>query len=754
MAAWTTTITSTTLRFARNGRVLADRADVMVVGMNAPRDVKFGSDDQAEKAYRQFVSGNVFGVFGLRPEAGRVIVPDDDGAPGAHPFAVVSYDYWNRRFGRDPKAIGTTFLLEGSSYEIVGVAPKGFTGTEPGVVTDIFLPATMNVAALDSPGFSWFRMWVHPKAGISAEQVVQPLQAALTLEVQEHIRAMDADTPKQAIDAYRKRSILLLPAAAGASGMQKEYRRPLVILGVLVALILLIACANVGNLLTAQAAARAREMALRVSIGAGQWRLIQMMLVESALLAAMASAGGALISWWSAPTVVSMLAPAERPVRLVLDADWRVLGFGFALTAAVTVLFGLAPAIRASAVKPMSALKGGSDPRSRRGFMGSMVTVQVAFCVLVLFVAGLFVSTFERLSSRDLGFSPRGVLVLEAAASTNLAPEVWMQVADRLRQTSGVESVGFSGWTPLSGNHWTGTLRIPGHAVEPISPYLLDVSPGYWAAMRIGWIDGRDFRQGDGQPKLTGDSHPVGGVGIVNEAFAQTYFGGRNPVGSIVSVREGKETFVPVEIIGYVRDSVYSSVREDIRPTIYYPIESQGGSAFVVRTAGDPRALAPILRREMSQARPDLQVRNMEALSALVLRQMVRERLLASISFFFAIVALLLAGVGLYGVLNYSVTEQRREIGIRMTLSARPGQVVRRVTSSMLGLVCLGLSVGLAGGMACQRFVEALLFGVRATDPGAMAVPLVTLVGAAVLAALPPAIRAVKTDPAQVLHSE
>lgn len=741
--------------FREYGKTLAGRADLMLIGMSAPQDATFGSNDQTEKIYRQFVSGNVFGVFGMRPAAGRLLTASDDTAPGAHAVAVLSYDYWSRRFGRDPKAIGKMFRVAGTSCEIVGVAPKGFTGTEPGILTDMFIPATMNVQALDSPGWSWFRIWVRPNTRVSREQIVQPLQAALTLETRESIKKWLSDMPKQAIDAYRNKAIVLLPAAAGASDMQKQYRRPLLILAVLVALILLIACANVGNLLAAQAAARAREMALRVAIGAGQWRLIQLVLIESALLAAIASVAGALFSWWSAPFVVSMLAPADPPVRLVLDADWRALGFGFALTGAVALFFGLAPALRASSVKPICALKGGTDPHSRRGFMHSLVTFQVTFCVLVLFMAGLFGSTFERLSQRPLGFSPRGVLVLETEVRGNpMAPELWTLVARQLRQIRGVESVAIAGWPPLSGNHWTGNVRVPGLAVEPRSPYFLDVSPGYFSTMRIGWIGGRDFRPGDVQPRLKGDNEPVSGVGIVNEAFARTYFHGQNPVGRTIAVREGKDLFAAMEIVGYVRDSCYSSVRESIQPTVYVPIDSKGGGSFIVRVAGDPLTLAPVLRREIPQARPELLVRGIDTQSALVLRQMVSERLLATLSLFFAIVALVLAAVGLYGVLNYSVMQWRREIGIRMTLGAGPSQVVNRVTSSLLGLVCLGLSIGLAGGLACQRFVTSLLFEVKATDPVMVGAPMLTLLCAAVLAALPPVVRAVKTDPAQVLRSE
>ncbi len=741
--------------FRRYRQTVEDRADLMVVGMSYRQDATFGPGDEPEQVYRQFVSGNLFGVFGIQPALGRLITPNDDLKPGAHPVAVLSHYYWTRRFGRDPNVLGKTFRMGNDRYEIVGVAPNGFIGTEPGVVTDVFIPSMMNAQAINSPGWSWFRIWVRPKAGVTPEQVRQPLQAAVTLENHERVKNFASGTPKQTIDAALNQAVLLFPAAAGASDLQKEYRRPLLILAVLVALVLLVACANVGNLLTAQAAARGREMALRVSIGAGQWRLIQLVLVESALLATIASAAGALFAWWSAPFVVSMLAPPQRPVRLILDTDWRAALFSVALTVSITFLFGLAPALRASSVKPASALKGGEDPHSRRRLMNGLLAAQMAFCVLVLFVAGLFVATFERLSNRPLGFSHQHVLALHTSAGVRKQPLVtWMELSNQLRQTPGVESVALAGWALLTGNRWTGSVRVPGRAVEARGPYMLDVSPGFFGTMRIALIDGRDFRAGDAPPRLQGLGQPLAGVGIVNEAFARTYFDGHNPVGRSVDVRQSKEVFAPMEIVGYVRDASYGSVREPIRPTVYVPIEGRNGGTLLVRTAGDPLPLAPLLRREVSRVRADFRVRNIESQSALVEGHMIRERLLATLSLFFAIVALVLAAIGMYGVLNYSVIQQRREIGIRMALGARSAHVVRRVVTDLYVTLCFGLLVGLAAGLAGGRLVESLLFEVKATDTTMVLAPVLTLLIAAALAALPPAIWAVQIDPAQTLRSE
>jgi predicted permease len=733
---------------------VGDNADVMLVGGTARQLVTVGRDDEPEAAFRQFVSGNVFASLGLQPALGRLLVPSDDVTPGAHPVAVISYDYWSRRFGRDAAVIGKTFRAGNQHFEIVGVAPRGFTGTEPGSVTDLFVPAMMNVDALDDPGWSWFRIWLRPKAGITTEQVRQTLLVRFRADHDERLKDFPADTPKDRIDAYLREELDLLPAGSGVSGLQRTFGRPLVILAALGALVLLIACANVANLLTAQAMARTREMALRVSIGAARWRLMQLVLIESALVAVFASAMGGLFASWSARLVVSMLSTVERPVWLLLDADWRVLGFGVALAVTVTILLGCAPALRASSVKPLGALKGSEDLHAHGGLTNVLMAVQMAFCVFVLFAAALFVATFEGLVNRPLGFAHQSLVLLETESRTAHAPHTWVQMADHLRQIPGVEAAAMAGWAPLTANRWTGDVRVPGGRVGARPPYFVDVSSGYFDTMRIWILHGRDFRSGDAPPRVDEQQQPLPGVCIVNEAFARVYFDGQNPVGKRVNRRPTKDVEAPMEIVGLVRDAAYFSVREAMHPTVYLPVEAREGGTLIVRTAGDPLALAPVLRREVSRARPDVRVRAVEPQSAFVRQQMLRERLLATLSTFFALVALLLAGIGLYGVLNYAVIRQRREIGIRMALGARAPHVVRRVTIPMVRMVGVGSVIGLAGGLAFGRVVEALLFQVRPTNPASLMVPLLALGAVATLAALPPVFRAVRIDPAQTLRSE
>jgi putative ABC transport system permease protein len=740
--------------YQRYARATGRRAELMVVGATAPLDIVVGTGDEPERVFRQYVSGNVFPVFGLQPAAGRLLVIGDDDKPGAHAVAVLSYDYWNRRFGREPNAIGQTLRIGRQTYQIVGVAPKGFTGTEPGRLTDLFIPATMNVQALNSPGWSWFRLWVRPNGGVTTSEIQQTLQTVFAEEHRQQLKSFPPETTRQRIDAYLNERISLLPARSGASGMQKDFRRPLLILAALVALVLLVACTNVANLLIAQALARGREMALRVSIGADRWRLIRLVLVESAVLAVAATIVGLLFASWAVPLVVSMLSPTEDPVRLVLDADWRALAFALALATSVTCLFGLAPALRASSFTPSSALKGESDPRGHRRLMKTLVGAQMAFCVFVLFVAALFGATFARLWRQPLGFAHDRLLLVDAEwRSKDQSSATWIQMVDRMRESPGVESAAFSGWTFLSENRWTGMIFVPGRPLETRPTYFLEIAPGFFETMRIAVRQGRDFGPGDVAPTVKEHDQVVPGVVIVNAAFARVYFDGQNPVGRSAMIRPRTLVQVPIEIVGLVADTVYANVREPMRPIVYVPAGARNNGTFSIRTSGDPVVLASTMRRLVSSVQAESRVRIMP-MTSLVTRQMIRERLLATLTMFFAVVALLLACIGLYGVLSYGVVQQRREIGVRMALGARATQVATRVTRDMALIVGCGALIGLAGGFGFGRAIERLLFEVKAVDPFPLLMPLVALGVAALLAAVPPVLRAVRIDPAQILRSE
>ena len=725
-------------------------ADLMVMGSASRRLIRIGGGEP-EPAVQQFVSGNVFAALGLQPAVGRVLAASDDVTPGGHPVAVISHEYWRRRFAGDPSVAGRTFRIGRRVIEIVGVAPEGFTGTEPGVVTDFFMPSMMNAEALDSPGWSWFRIWVRPKPDVDVDRVQALLAARFHEDHLARVKLFPPDTPQSRIEAYLSERLTLRPAGAGVSALQKSFRRPLWILAALAALLLLIACANVANLLLARAMSRRIELALRVSIGAARGRLVQLMLIESALLAVLACGAGALFAWQAAPLIVSMLSPLERPVRLILDVDGRTLALGAALTVAVTMLFGLVPALRASAVTPLETLKETRAHRGHRRLTGALVAAQMALCVFLLVGAGLFVGTFERLKAKPLGFQPVKLVQLVAESRAAQPPEIWAQLAAALRENPRVESVAVAGWAPLTGNRWRSSITVAGRSPQANAPNWVNVSPGYFETMRTPVVEGREFRAGDRAPGRNAQKEPVAGVAVVNQAFVLTYFDGRNPVGERVIV---DSTSAPMEIVGIVADAVYYDVREAIHPAVFVPLGARDNATLLVRTADAGADLGAVLRREVSRARPDIQVRDAVPFEAIVTQQMIRERLLAALSSFFAGLALLVAVIGVYGVLNYAVTRERQEIGLRMALGARPGHVLTLLMTWLLGVVCLGAFAGIAGGVAFGRTVQTLLFEMEPTDPFALMVPILALAGAAALAALPPAIRAVRVDPAQAIRSE
>jgi predicted permease len=729
--------------FRRYREAAAGRADVMLIGNIARQEVVFGAGDRSERVHRQYFSGNVFSSLGLRPAAGRLLTPADDVTPRGHPLAVLSYAYWSSRFARDPNIIGTTFRIGVEPFEIIGVAPKGFTGTEPGRLADIFLPATMNWQALDRRGWSWFRIWVRPAAGVPAAEARQIFSAQLSSD-------RSANSTERTVD-----QVTLEPAGRGVSGAQRLFRLPLTMLSILVGLVLFIACVNVANVLTAQALARAREMALRVSIGAGRGRLIQLVLVESALLACGAAAVGALFAWWAAPSVLSLLSPLEDPVRLMLEPDWRVVAFGLMLTTVVTAVFGVTPALRASAIAPITAIRGLADPHPRRHTTHWLVGAQMAFCASVLFVTGLLVTTFANLQQRPLGFADDGLLLLETQLRGQpQPPQVWADVTARLGAIPGVESVASSMWAPLSGNGWSDKVDVPGRPPVESPSYFLGVSPGFFQTLRVAVIAGRDFQPADVPPTLDQRNQPVAGVGIVNESFARVYFGGRSPLGERVFVQQNKGIPTAMEIVGVVGDMSYRSVRDRMLPVVYVPNQRRNQAAIIVRTSDDPTAMASALREAVPQAHPDFRVVNVNTQRTLVARQMVGERLLAILSLFFAAVALLLAALGLYGCLNYAVVQQQRQIGIRMALGAHPREVLHSVMAGVSLPVLLGAFAGVGAGLLLGRIVDALLYEVKTTDAVMLASPIVVLMVAAVIAALPAAFRAVRTDPAQTLRNE
>jgi predicted permease len=732
---------------------LKDQADLIAISDADRTDITWSTDDDIEKAHVVYVSGNMFPLFGLQPALGRLLAPADDRAPGAGPYAVLSWDYWNHRFGRDPHVLGRSLHIDDQIFEIVGVAPSDFTGVETGTITDIFLPVGMNGLATRD-GVRWHHTFLMLKPGVNAATALEPLRQHLSAVS----RAFEAGcsicfrgATKASIDRLLNKKLAFSPAGAGISDLQKDYRRSLGVLGLLAALVLLISCVNVANMMTAQAAARAQEMALRISIGAGRRRLVQLILCQSALLALFASVLGAAFAAWSAPFVLSLINPPDNPARLALPADWRVLLFGFGLILLVVLLLGLLPALRASAVRPVAALKGGDDPHSPRRLMRGAIALQIAFCFLVLFLSSLFVASFQRLQNRPLGFSTDRLLLLETVAGKGQLPVVWNQTAEALRAVPGVDSVAISGWPLLGRIMINNDISINGAPPSPTPAFFLNVSPGWLATMKIPLLSGHDFRSQDGSP----------GAAIVNETFARTYFPGQDPIGRTFARGANQ----PLNrIIGVTDDTPYHDLREPSPAVFYVPFdEIDADSApgpvrfatFTIHTdAQNSLTLANSLRQLIAERHNGLRVSNITTQLDLVRDQTVRERLIAMLAVFFAAVALLLAGIGLYAVLNYSVLQRRREIGIRMAIGSTRAGIVRIVTFDVFLMIALGGCAGIALGFGAARYVESLFYQVKPTNADMIALPACAILLTALVATLPAVLRALRTDPTEILRAE
>jgi putative ABC transport system permease protein len=707
---------------------------------------------EKEQLRAQHVSGDAFATLGVAPAAGRLLTRQDDERPGAHPVAVLSHAFWMRRFGGDPAVLGRWLALEDKPLQIVGVAEARFTGVEPGRPTDLWVPYAMyNPHAFGNPSFGWFRILGRLNENVRLEQAQSVLQAAFTNFRREYApRMFGPERSPESVARFLGTPLHVRSAASGVSPLRRQFERSLWILSAIAGLILLIAGSNVANLFLARTAAREREMALRLSIGAGRGRLIQQMLVESALVAAAACVLGLLFAAVVGPGVVDMLASADDPVRLDLRLDWRLVAFTGGLTLLTTALFGIAPALRASSVAPITALKAGGRSGTHAGVMRPFVAAQVAFGLVVLFVGSLLVLSFGRLSSVNPGFATSDVLLLRLEAVQRVDAKqqrtALLAVLDRLRGVPGVQAVSSAEYNPV-GRAWTHNVRMPGTQHEWVEATMAPVTPGFFETMNIPLLAGRGFVPADMD---AADSAAV----IVNEAFAARYFGREHPVGRTFEGRFAETAGVGIqEVVGVVADTRYD-LRKPAEPTIYIPLRLRSTGTIHVRVAGTAAAIASRLREEVRSASPSLRVTTITTQSEVVDRTLLRERLLALLSGFFASVGLVLAAVGLYGVLSYCVVQRTREIGIRVALGSRQLHVVWTVMRDAGAAALVGAAFGLAGALYLARFVETLLFEVSPRDFWSVALPLGLLLLAALLAATLPALRVARVDPVIALRYE
>jgi predicted permease len=726
------------------------------------------------QATGQYVSGDYFQALGVGPAAGRVFVPADD-APGAAPVAVLQYAYWKRGFASDRSIIGKTIDLNGLPFTVVGIAEESFAYLTPGNVRDLSVPLGQRRnlqqryawSQREDAGSFWIVAAGRLKPGIS----VGAAQSQLTALFLNNL--MHADKPLATpADAP---AITLEPAQTGLTGIRGRLSTLLYALMIAVGIVLLIGCANVAGLLLARAAARQKEIAVRLAQGAARGRLVRQLLTESVTLSALGAALGVLLAYWGARALIDFSANNTGGYfRFSADLDLRVLGFTLAAALVTGILFGLAPALRSMRIDLTPALKDGAaalNARQGRFRLGNILVVtQVALTVVVLVGAGLVVHTLQNLRKLDPGFATDNLLTFDVDATlTHLKNErlanFYRDLRDRFNTIPGVFSVSYSDSVLLSGSLSATDFHLPGAPPKAsVHTDILGIGPQFFETMKIPVQRGRKFKPEEFELAAKADADPKGREGIVlpaivNEAFVRAYFPEVDPLGrpfgAYIPGVNGEPDSSPRagwEIVGVVRDLKYDDLRRAIEPTIYVP--SASGGSFELRTARDPLAAVPEVREIVRQAGKEIPVVNIKTQAQQIDAMLFQERLIARLSSLFGLAALLLAAIGLYGLLAHEVTRGTREIGIRVALGAPTGLVLRRVVRHGVTLAAVGIAIGLAASLAVTRLLGAMLYDVKPGDPITLIAVTLLLMLVALAACYIPARRATRVDPLVALRHE
>ena len=730
---------------------------------SAKSSFNLATGGEARRVEGSFVSGSYFTVLGARPLVGRLLTRSDDNR-GCPAVAVVSSGFATAEYGAPEGALGRSVSLDGHSFVVVGVTEPSFFGVDVGSRIQVYAPICAEAtergteSSLDERSDWWLQLMGRPRHHYAADQVNARLAAAAPAI---NAATVPGDWPVDIQARYLHTSLGAVPAATGYSELRTGYSRALYMLMVVVGVVLLIACANVAHLLMARAAARQREMALRLALGAGRGRLIRQLLTESLLLALAGAALGAIFARWASGFIVGLLSDRRTHVWLDLGIDLRVLGFTIAVAVLTGVLFGLVPAWRATRATPRSALqahgRGATAAPGRFALARSLVAGQVALSLVLLVAAGLLLRSFQKLVTLDPGFRREGVLLVSMdAANTGYPKEqlriVYRDVLERLRALPDVRSAGASMITPISGQGWNGNIEADGFRPKGERDGVVwfnGVTDAYFATMETRRIAGRDFSRQD----VAGGAP----VAIVNESLARKVFGAANPIGKLFRVRNGRGLSAPTEVVGVVQDAKYQRLNETETATAYLPLTQSdpwnSGLYFELRADGDPRALVPAVRTLAGDVNHAISL-DFVTLSEQVAASLARPRLLATLSAFFGALALLLATVGLYGTVAYSVARRRSEIGIRIALGAEGSRVVRMILSEVGRLVVAGAMLGTLIALAATRLLRSFLYGLTATDPATIALAVLSLAVVGLVAGAGPAWRAARHDPLDVLREE
>ncbi|MCU1233892.1 MAG: permease, partial [Candidatus Solibacter sp.] len=717
-----------------------------------------GAGSELEPVTVRLVSGNYFSVLGVGASAGRLLTPEDDVRPGGHPLAVMSYRYWNRRLGRSPAAIGSTVSFNGTAFTVIGVAAPDFFGTVVGESPDLWAPLAMQLQVqpwVDKPADPMTQyLWIlgRKRPGVSTAQA----QGYVTVAFQQWLRDLAGPNPSpERVQDMRKAKVVVAEAAQGLSELRRNFSRPLEILMVVVGLVLLIACANIANLLLARISGRKREIAVRLALGAERKRLIRQLLTESLLLALVGGAAGVMLAWWGGPLLVSMVAAGERGTTLDVAPNARVLLFTLGVCVMTGLMFGIGPAWRMTRMDAAPSLKEGKGlARSGSGgFLGqALVAGQVAMALFLMVGAGLFLRTLQKLQSTDAGFDKDGVVVVQLdPESASLKDQAMVGTAHRLeervRALPGVRAVGFA-MLHFGGGRWgTRTWRegVERSAANAVRSDGNIVGGNYFDAMGMTIVAGRAFTLADG-PKSNR-------VAVVNETLARRLYPEGWPVGRRLNLNREDGNY---EIVGVVKDARIASLREKPREEFFLSTDQQGDGYqdLIVRVEGRTEALLSQMRAVVRSENPNLAIAEMTTLGDLVERSLNQEKLLARLASVFGLLALTLASIGLYGVLAYSVTRRTNEIGIRVALGARPAAVSMMVMRESMRLVVVGLACGIAAALASGSLVAAQMYGVEPGDPMTVVGATLFLLAVAILASWIPARRAATLDPLIALRNE
>jgi predicted permease len=737
-------------------------------------DSSLGAGADNETARVKLVSGDYFSTLGIQPVVGRTFNSEVDRARGGSPIAVVSYAFWKQRFGLSPDVLGRTVKIHRTSFQIVGVTPPGFFGETVGEAPDMWVPMMMQDAIYPGRDYlsaspqgvlnqhMWLQVMGRLKPGISFAQANASINVSFKRLLES--AAGSTLTPDERKEAFDQR-INLQPGARGSSALRAEFGRPLIFLMTLVGLVLLIACANVANLMLARGAARQKEFAMRVAMGAGRGRLIRQLLTESLLLAVLGAAAGILLAHWADDLLLRMVSGTTTPaaVQLNLQPDARVLGFTLGVTLLTAILFGLIPSLYVtrldlSPVLKSATLRISGESVSRRLPVGkSLVVVQVAVSLILLVAAGVFVRSLSRLSEVNLGYRSENLLLFRVDASAGgykgaAATRLYQDLLDKFAAIPGLRGVTVSHNGVFTGSESADPVAVEGYTPKPdedMQSRMDHVGPGYFSTMGIPILLGREI-----EPQDSGSGPRAA---VINQTFARQFFPNGNPIGKHV-----RDTYpgnpADMVIVGVVSDAKYNSLREKIRPRIYAPLFNpmweMTAAVYEVRTFANPASVSASLRQAVQATASSLPPIKIRTMSGLVDDSLQTDRFIEQLSEGFGLLAMLLASIGLYGIMAYTVARRTRDIGIRLALGAAPGNVLWQVLRETLLLVLTGIVIGVPLALGGTHLVRSMIFGLGFADPVAILAAAAVLAIVAALAGFLPAWRASRVDPMVALRYE